>query len=269
MNQNIPKENIISYQYLYEIEIALRELIICCLQDLHGPKWYKSCLPSDVLDKYKKGIQSEQSIKWSNFIPHHPIYYIDFPDLKKIIQKRDNWNSVFKEIFRREEIFSSSVTEIEFIRNKIAHNRIISNNDLNILKSSHTKFSQMIGEVKFNELIFKCTVASNLVEQLKELNKIIEQSFNAIIKYKAFTEIDKILQITNLWWFEKDYLKYDLDDIIYYLKLVYEYCSFTRKRGMGHILEQWVKKSRIQDVYKKLQNSLIKNISYYGENSND
>jgi hypothetical protein len=266
MNNNIPKKNIIAYQYLYEIEIALRELIIFFLQDLYGSKWYKSRLPGDVLEKYKKGIKYEHSIKWSNFIPHHPIYYIDFSDLKKVIQKSDNWNSVFKKIFENKEIFSSSITEIEFIRNKIAHNRIISNDDLNILKSSRTKFIQMIGEAKFNELISKCTIAVDLVEQLKELNKIAEQSFNAIIKYEVFSEMDRVIQITSLWWFEKDYLKYDLDNMNDYLKLLNEYCSFTRKRGMGHKMEKWVKESRVQEIHKESQKSLIKNISYYGEN---
>ena len=269
MNKNIPEENIIAYKYLYEIEIAHRELIIFCLQDLHGPKWYKSRLPGDVLEKYKKGIQYEHSINWSNFIPHHPIYYIDFSDLKKIILRRDNWDSAFKKIFKNKEIFSGSITEIEFIRNKIAHNRIISNNDLKILESSHTKFIQMIGRVKFNELISKCTIAVDLAEQLKELKIIAEQSFNAIIKYEVFAEMDKVIQITSLWWFEKDYLKYDLDNVNDYLKLLFEYCSFTRKRGMGHKIEKWVKKSRVQEIHKESQKNLIKNISYYGENSND
>ena len=38
---------------------------------------------------------------------------------------------------------------------------------------------------------------------------------------------------------------------------------------MGHKIEKWVKKSRVQEIHKESQKNLIKNISYYGENSND
>ena len=81
----IPQENIEIFTMLYCIETALRELIIAELSNVEGSKWYKTCLPNDILEKYRKGREVEKRIPWIQCIPHHPIYYVDFPDLKKII----------------------------------------------------------------------------------------------------------------------------------------------------------------------------------------
>ena len=84
----VPKENIEIFCYLYRIETGLREFIIDSLNGLAGQRWYKTRLPSDVLVKYRKSRNSEKNIKWTQLIPHHPIYYLDFPDLRKIIERR-------------------------------------------------------------------------------------------------------------------------------------------------------------------------------------
>jgi hypothetical protein len=50
-----PEENIEIFTILYQIEIALRELIIEVLGNSEGQQWYKKCLPGDILDKYREG----------------------------------------------------------------------------------------------------------------------------------------------------------------------------------------------------------------------
>ncbi|MHC5773960.1 Swt1 family HEPN domain-containing protein [Nostoc sp.] len=69
------------------------------------------------------------------------------------MEKNDNWKGVFESIFGRKEIVSATLTEIEFIRNKIAHNRKATQSDINIIKSSYTKILNTIGEEKFNSLV--------------------------------------------------------------------------------------------------------------------
>ena len=92
MNENlVPEENIRIYCHLYIIENAVRELIVELLSAIDGPRWYKKRLPGDVLGKYREGVEFERGIKWFQLIPLHPIYYIDFPDLKKIIERDNNW----------------------------------------------------------------------------------------------------------------------------------------------------------------------------------
>ena len=167
----VPRENIQIYCYLYKIENGLRELIIDLLKDVAGPSWYKRRMPGDILEKYLKGRESELKVPWTQLIPHHPIYYVDFPDLKKIIERTDNWKDKFVQIFSRRDILSGTLSEIQVVRNKIAHNRKTTYNDLNIIKGAYTKLSQIIGEKKFTELVSRCTCALNIQERLTGLRK--------------------------------------------------------------------------------------------------
>jgi len=91
----VPVDNVRVFRILYQIEVGLRELIIDSLESSYGPIWWKSRLPGDVLESYRKGLAAERAINWINIIPHHPIYYIDFPDLQKVITTNNNWSEVF------------------------------------------------------------------------------------------------------------------------------------------------------------------------------
>jgi len=104
----LPQENIEIFSLLYAIETVLRELIIERLSSVEGSKWYKKCLPSDILDKYKDSRNQEKRTPWLQCIPHHPIYYLDFPHLRMIIQRNDNWK-VFDDIFFSKEILVSTL----------------------------------------------------------------------------------------------------------------------------------------------------------------
>jgi hypothetical protein len=119
----VPQENIEIFTILYQIETALRELIIEVLSKVEGSKWYLRRLPGDILQKYKDGRILERQIPWTQFIPHNPIYYVDFPHLKVIMERSDNWKDAFEPIFARKEVVIGILIEIEPIRNKIAHNR--------------------------------------------------------------------------------------------------------------------------------------------------
>jgi len=166
---SIPKENIDAFCYLYKIETGLREFIIDSLQNVVGTRWYKERLPGDILQKYKDGLKAEKTAKWTQLIPHHPLYYVDFPDIKKIIVRRDNWREVFSKTFYRESIVEGTLEELEPIRNKIAHSRKISSKDVTILKAAYDKISEAIGLKKFTELESRCTYAPDLYHQLTEL----------------------------------------------------------------------------------------------------
>ena len=90
------ENNMVAYELLYKIEVGLREFLI----DRFGrtdQKWWKTRLPPDVLDKLKNGREKERKIKWVELLPHHPLYYIDFPDLKKLLRSRITGMMLFKQ----------------------------------------------------------------------------------------------------------------------------------------------------------------------------
>ncbi|MFM6137903.1 MAG: Swt1 family HEPN domain-containing protein, partial [Sphaerospermopsis kisseleviana] len=164
----IPQENKQVYYQLYCIETALRELIIEQLKNLAGYQWYKQRVPSDARQNSQTRLQGEKNQGWSQFIPYHKIYYTDFPDLQKIILQKNNWQDIFQSIFHREEVLKGTLTELEPIRNKIAHNRKLTQNDVDIVQGSYTKICECIGQEKFFNLVSKCTCATDIKSELRE-----------------------------------------------------------------------------------------------------
>src|SRR6266508_2715396 len=117
----IPENNLVAYKLMYNIEVGLREFLISTF-GAGNQKWWKQRLPVDVFYKFKAGREEEKKIKWVELISHHPLYYIEFPDLKKIIERNDNWRDAFQQIFGDKSVFCGGLRELEPVRNKIAHN---------------------------------------------------------------------------------------------------------------------------------------------------
>ena len=253
----VPKENIEIYCYLYGIEIALRELIIDSLKDIDGPRWYKNRLPGDILQKYRRGLDYERNVKWTQLVPLHPVYYIDFPDLKKIIERNDNWEDVFKDIFSQKDIIGSTFFELEFIRNKIAHNRKATYKDVEIVIGACTKLTEAIGEERFNKLVARCTFAMNISQQLTELQKEAEISFHICSNIDPLEKLEVWKSVFKEWWFDESYLDHNLDAIIVYFKTMEEYATLPRKRGSGHKIEAWMESKNIDTRYKNAHNEFI------------
>lgn len=57
------------------------------------------------------------------------IYYSTFENLKKIILQNENWSQLFQKNFGRQDGIISRLTELDSIRNTIAHNRLLSDFD--------------------------------------------------------------------------------------------------------------------------------------------
>ncbi len=251
--QLVPEENIEIYCYLYSIETALRELIIESLRAVDGSRWYKKRLPGDVLEKYREGVEFEKSVKWFQLVPLHPIYYIDFPDLRKIIEREDNWKDAFKRIFSRKDILSSTLAELEFIRNKIAHNRKATPKDVEIVRGAHGKLSEYIGTSYFRELSARCTCSKDISERLDELQRECERIFCICNNYERLEKIEIWESISAEWWFDESYLGYKLEAIADYFGTIDRYLALPRSRGSGHKVESWVKSSGIKEKYANAQ----------------
>jgi hypothetical protein len=128
--EGIPANSVDAFKLLFGIENGLRKFLIAKMEAHAGSRWYKSRLPGDVLQKYKDAKKYENTVPWVDLVPHHPIYYLDFPDLRKIIEQTNNWKEIFQPIFQQKSVAVETLFSVEPIRNKTAHNRIISNSDL-------------------------------------------------------------------------------------------------------------------------------------------
>jgi hypothetical protein len=254
-NINILKENIEGYKFMFIIENSLRELIIDIMQKKFGPKWYKSRIPGDINAKYINAINCEKKIKWQNLVPHHPIYYIDFPDLKKIIIQKNNWDEIFKRMFGNKEWLIGLFNELEFIRNIIAHNRNLSKNLSKYLSDSFKKLSKIIGEDKMIGYVNNCTCEKSIPLLISDLSQELEITYKKCLNFKAIQN-DVVVwnKVMDKWWFDELYLGSSIYEIEVFFKFMIKYSELPRKRGQGHIIEDWVYQNDISSKFKKAKN---------------
>jgi Swt1-like HEPN len=165
----VPSDNLEVYRMLYAMENGLRELIIEELGQVSGPRWYKIRLPGDLLKKYKEGLDVQKLTKWTNLVPHHPIYHLDFPDLRKIIERDDNWRDAFQRLFSRKDIVGTALSEIESIRNATAHNRRVSENDRILVESAFNKLANCVGNERLEAIVLTTLTAGILQDSLESL----------------------------------------------------------------------------------------------------
>lgn len=111
------------HNILRDLETKLRQGIQVRLRSVSS-NWWTERIPVDVKKKAEeRKTRDEKPWPWYERRELTPIFYIDFADYAKIIRRKDNWEQVFKSIFKDEEIISSKLRELEPIRNAIAHNR--------------------------------------------------------------------------------------------------------------------------------------------------
>ena len=251
----LPNENLEIYKILYIIETGLREFIIDVLSSSFGPKWYKECLPGDILKKYRDGITYEKSVKWLENIPHHPIYYIDFPDISVIIEHTENWIKVFKPIFIRKDITATTLREIEPIRNKVAHNRKATEIDVKIMRSAYAKLSSLIVKPSLKDYANRCTYASNIIERIRELHNEAATLFDSCVNCCIISSFKNWIEINKEWWFDESYLGININPIFVFFEIISDYIKIPRHRGDGYKIKKWVQSNKIQEKYIELSNT--------------
>jgi hypothetical protein len=250
----VPEENREIFCYLFAIEVGLRELIIDLLSKIEGERWYKKRLPEEILEKYKNSLNLERKIRWTQLISHHPLYYIDFSDLKVIIERNDNWNDVFKSVFGSNKIIiQATLEELNEIRNKIAHNRKATAKDQVIVKAAYNKILKTIGEDRFNILILKLTSVIDIKGLLKELRNEAKRLFYVCMRSKKVDNLEIWERISKKWWFDEIYLDSKIESIIEYFTKVEEYSKIPIIRGGGYKKDCWVKDNKIEYKYKNAE----------------
>ncbi len=246
---DIPNENLAIFRFFYSIEVGLRELIIELLEDGYGPYWWRLRLPPDVLQAYREGRNYERTIGWLQLVPHHPVYYLDFPDLKKVIVRSDNWEQVFRHIFKSKETLLGTLTELEPIRNKIAHNRKATTADMIIIRGAHEKLVTAIGPNKFRGLVGKCTLAEDIRGSLAQLQQEANSAFALCQDLKPLKRLAIWDKIRNQWWFDGDYLGDSVAGISDYFEALVLYKQLPRYRGSGPKIDAWLIENNLRGKY--------------------
>ncbi len=128
MAQNEYNNNVRAYKILFKLERSLRKFISSELQKNLQLNWLKA-ISKVIIKKCEKRAKRESETYQDITVEDadHILNYSDFKDIKDIII--DNW-SIFGTCFIRKDLIENKLEELEIPRNVIAHNRIISNNEL-------------------------------------------------------------------------------------------------------------------------------------------
>jgi len=246
LHSAVPQDNISAYTLLFVIEVGLRELIVETLTAKCGPLWFKERLPGDILKAYREARNYERTIRWLQLVPHHPMYYVDFPHLRVVIERSDNWEDVFQQLFERKDLFVATLNDLEPIRNRVAHNRKVSTEDLRIVETAYAKISAAVGNKRFLTLACRCTSALDIPGSLSLLRQEADaalQCCNACKPLEALTVWDRV---GRAWWFDDDYLGCHVGAIKRYFEILRAYQQLPRHRGSGHTIEAWLHASGIE-----------------------
>ena len=244
------ENNTKAYKMLAEIEISLREFFISTfnkrfpnsdwVNDISG----KGPLTNKMIESIKE--RKEKTIKeWTEGKFIHELYFLFFSDLPVILIRKPN-KKFFPNLDNLKiETIAKNIEILFSIRNKIAHSRIISIQELKIVESVHAVIKNSL--VDFEKLLL-----------LQNHVSAVDTLLNTIERIENYLEVKK---------FDKDYLlkMYDYP-IIESLKLdVDTFCSFidsyriSYSKSQSKIALRRLNKEIINEFKQKIiQNGLIR-----------
>ena len=283
---SFPDTNNQVVKQIFVIEVALRELIIEELTKASGPTALKQHLPPDVYQKCIDGVISEKACKTTNHVDHHPLYYVDFPDIAKILGR--NWKLTFSNVLPDKESFLNNLRKLEPIRNKCAHNRKLTFADADIVTGILAELEATVGIDRMTRYVTNFAVTATVDQKLENLRDELDKVIACIQELEAPITLEYWPETKDQWWFDDEYLFGDnqksifeienhklntleiqverqkrkiekLSDVkknpngeltISDVKKVFskfeEYCSLPRGRGSGHHLESWKNRAGFQ-----------------------
>ena len=115
-----------AYDRIGRFETHIRRFIDEEMQKAFGANWIKHQIPGEMRQQWL----SRRQIALANGESEWPlIAYADFTDYVKIILRKDNWETVFKPIFRAKSSVQESFQRLFPIRLCVMHSRLISQDD--------------------------------------------------------------------------------------------------------------------------------------------
>lgn len=120
-----------AFEQLRRFEIEIRRFIERVMRRAFGDDWMKRQLPPQMLERWRdkrdkavKVGEPEQSL----------INYADFTDYRAIIERKDNWSTVFQPVFGRPEDVRESFQRLFPVRIVTMHARLVTLDDELLLR---------------------------------------------------------------------------------------------------------------------------------------
>ncbi len=134
-----------AYATLRMIETELRFFLERKLKAAYGKKWIVHHTSSEVKESIRRARQKEIDSFYQSIKPDSDIFYTDFKDLKSIIST--NWKVFDSDLLDQTMVFKK-LEELELGRNIIAHNRILTEIELERLEVYAHDLLKSVGVVK-------------------------------------------------------------------------------------------------------------------------
>ena len=132
-----------AYDCIQRLEIQLRRFIESKMLAAFGDKWMVRQLPNGMLDRLRE--KQEAAIKAGD--PSSELMdYADFTEYRSIIERKDNWETVFKSLFGRKEDICESFQRLFPVRIATMHARIITQDDELLLQVESRRILKVISK---------------------------------------------------------------------------------------------------------------------------
>lgn len=119
---------------LFVAENRLRKLVAESLTDV-DPAWWISQVPPELRGAAEGRRDSEGEILSIEDMHLHPVMYLNLGEMLDLIYKKENWDTVFRVVFPMgKTTVEEDSRRFNALRNRIAHNRPISQRQLEDLK---------------------------------------------------------------------------------------------------------------------------------------
>lgn len=238
------------YQRLFRLENALRELIIEELAASCGPRWWKQRVPGGMHADSKAGKEYEANQPWQSRIVYHPIYYVDFPSLRTVIERNDNWGEVFSKLFGRKDLVLSALAAVEPARNRIAHSRQCLPEDISSLDQALSMLSTAIGEPRLEQLLHRTTSLTDGRTAIGDYCSSLARAHEKIGARMHFSE-DDLIEAPPAWLLDEVFDDHQ-DDLADLEGLVREYARMPVGQGSALRLRAWDKRARVDELVERL-----------------
>ncbi len=276
------KYNISAFERLTKIEIGIREFLILIIKENGIKNWFNDFLGSIQRDSLKdiskrindayinhispriedqyifkvnKAVKTvNKSFKTSKLC--HPFYYLNWSDMENLIRNKTNTILIDNRIGKlNREVLTENLKNLNFLRNDIAHSRLISENDYLIINGSYEQIFGLIP--KFNLLVENQTFEENFDFVVNNLCKyVIEIEESELLSNDELGEkINFLKNCENSFWLNT--LQKNLVDAITRLLGIISAYEINRKKP-GGLLEI----HKLKENNKELFNQ-IKKLTFY------
>ncbi len=133
-------QNLDAYRIVAEVLTSMRTAVRERLEAAHGRDWYRSGVPTQVLDQLIASKEREQAIDWYDSEYQEIIDYAVFTDLLRIVEHDPETFGPIMALAPSPTLLHARFTELEVMRSKVGRARPLSDNELAYL----TKFHQRV-----------------------------------------------------------------------------------------------------------------------------